>query len=128
MRRLGVSCAVATLVVGMIASAAPGASGWAGSRYERSDCNQIRTASRPGLFCQRWFSSTAQATTTTLFADETCASGLRAVERSGTLETRFRGFDIYAGPSPLAKFNTGGDNLDFVDTWTNYTDTDRGCV
>ena len=128
MRRAGLSVAIVVIVSATLASSVPAAAEWAGSRYARSDCKQIRAQGRPGLFCQTWFLSTTQTTETTLFADETCANGLRAVERSGTLETRFRGFDTYAGPVPLAKFNIGGNNVDFIDTWLSYTDTDLGCL
>ena len=128
MKRVIVSVAVIAVAATMLTSSALAGSGWAGSRYAKSDCRQTQEQGRPGLFCQTWFSSTAQTTQTTLVADETCVNGLRAIERSGFLETRFRGFDFYAGPAPLAKFNTGGNEDDFVETWLSFTDTDHGCI
>ena len=129
MQRVAILVAVVVISGTMLVSSAPAASGWAGSRYAMSDCSQIDNHGRPGLYCQKWFSSTVQTTQTTLFVDGTCTgSGLRAIERSGMLQTRFLGFDYYSGPVPLAKFNTGGDNVDFTDTWLSFTDTDRGCI
>lgn len=120
---------VVVVVAGtMLVTSASAASGWAGSRYAVSDCRQIDNHGRPGLYCQKLFFSTTQTTQTTLVADESCSSGLRRIDRSGTLQTSFLGFDYYSGPVPLAKFNTGGDNVNFTDTWLIFTDSDRGCI
>jgi len=109
-------------------SSALASSGWAGSRYAESDCRQISVRGRPGLYCERTFSLTRAAAQSTLVADQSCLSGLRAVERQGTLRTIYVGFDIYAGPLPLRRFNTGGDNVGYIDSWLSFTDADVGCT
>jgi hypothetical protein len=125
------------LYVGMLAvaaavvlpfSASATSKTWAGSPYVRADCALTVDHGSPLLNCGKWVVTVEQTTQTIFVADESCAAGIRAVERRGTLETRFFRFDLYAGPVPLQKFNIAGNEGSPTETWVDFTDTDLGCV
>jgi hypothetical protein len=117
------------VAVAMLMGAADARAGWAGSRYEHSECT-LNTAHgvRPSLYCETSVTQ-VEHNVTEIFgvADETCVSGLRLVQRTGTRITRFRVFDYYDGPVPLASFNFAGDEAGFEFEWVDVVETDLGC-
>ena len=123
---LGVIALAAAVVLPFSASAT--AKTWAGSPYVRADCALTVDRGTTLLNCGKWVVSAEQTTQTILVADESCAAGIRTVERSGTLETSFFRFDLYVGPVPLQKFNVAGNEGSTTEVWRDFTDTDLGCV
>jgi hypothetical protein len=83
---------------------------------------------KPLLTCGKWVVSVEETTQTILLADETCQSGVRWIERTGTLETSFFRFDLYAGPVPLQKFNIAGNEGSTTERWLEFTERDLGCA
>jgi hypothetical protein len=113
-KRIGLLASLATVVV-FFAVPSSAIAGWAGSRYEKSDCT-LSTASqggKPGLYCETYFigPQEVQSGDLLLMPDDTCPSGVRHVQEMLTLEVTYFGYDFYDGPVPLAKFNTGGDEF-----------------
>jgi hypothetical protein len=116
---------VVALALPSVASA-----GWAGSRYERSDCTRTNSDDgRPGLYCERWFTDASpNVVQDAVVADEACPSG-RLERTSGTLLTRYRGWDYYWGPAPLARFAFVGNEDSFSFSWApGAVVTDLGCL
>lgn len=102
------------------------AGGYAGSRYEKSDCTY--TKSTNVLYCEARFRQEEQTTANLTVPDASCASGLRLVQRTGLLVTTFRGWGYFTGRVPLAKNEIAGDEDSFEESWENFTDVDLGCV
>ena len=89
---------------------APSASaGWAGSRYEKSECTfQVNQGGRPGLYCETTFIVRFSFLDEFTVADSSCPSGERTMRREQTFEETWMGFDIYHGPAPIAQFAFAG--------------------
>jgi hypothetical protein len=115
------------LVAALTLSATASAGGWAGSRYEKSDCTYDKAADT--LFCEAFFSEEQQGVTEFRYlSDASCASGIRVIERTGTLVTTIRVWGVFTGRVPHAKNEDFGDEEPFGESsWTNFTDVDLGC-
>ena len=118
------------VLLGVVALALPLAAspgGWAGSRYDKSECTYTKETNF--LFCQTTF--TVETVTSEQFAipDETCPSGTRLVRRTGTFVEPWMAFDAYAGHTPHAKWNLFGDSSPLLgqEFWKDFTDTGLGC-
>jgi hypothetical protein len=124
--RFAMGLCIAVLVAALPAVAQ---AGWAGSRYERSDC-VLRTAGdgRPALGCGAWFANLFPQTWQLGIDDPACPSGRRTIERDGIMEGTYWGWDSYSGPAPLAKFMIAGNEERHSFRWVSYTDTDLGCA
>jgi hypothetical protein len=115
------------VALAMLMGATDARAGWAGSRYEHNECT-LKAVGRPLLYCETSVTQVERNATETFgVGDETCASGLRLFQRTGTRITRFRVFDYYDGPVPLAKFNFAGDEAGFEFEWVDVVETDLGC-
>jgi hypothetical protein len=106
--KLAFVAALATMLF-FVAVPTSALAGWAGSRYEKSECHFIGVQGNPALACSSSFTTTEVRATDLLVADASCLSGFRAIHRVETVEVTWRVFDFYDGPVPLAKFNAGGD-------------------
>jgi len=127
MKRLGLLALLIGLVVAAVPSVA--SAGWAGSRYNRSECAlHVGKDGRPSLSCQSSFVETDVVTGELTVADASCPSGSRSVRRVQTIEMTWIVFDLYNGPVPLAAFNVGGDEFPVSTRLISSTDTDLGCT
>jgi len=108
MFRVGALTAVAAAFVSLLV--APSASaGWAGSRYEKSECTlQVTKSGRPFLFCETTFIVRFSFVDDFTVADSSCPSGERLMRREQTFEETWSGFDFYDGPAPVAQFAFAG--------------------
>lgn len=117
---------LAAVALAALAFTGAAAAGWAGSRYQKSDCTYNQSTDR--LYCVAKFSNEQYTTETFWVADTSCASGLRSSSRTGWLVTTWTGWDLYTGRVPQAKNNIGGNDEGFTETWHDFTDTDLGCA
>jgi len=101
------------------------AGGWAGSRYDKSDCTYSRD--NDTLFCEARFTTEELATEQFGVFDETCPSSIRIFERSGVRVTTFRGWGVFAGRTPVRHKEIAGDEDSFEFSWRSFTDRDLGC-
>ena len=70
------------LAVGfLVCTSTAAAGGWAGSRYDKTNC--IYDAESDLLGCSAWFADETYTTITFGISDATCASTIRIVERTG---------------------------------------------
>jgi hypothetical protein len=116
-----------TLIVALTFAAEANAGGWAGSRYDKSNCTYNKESNI--LYCEARFRGSAEQTTAFVYvSDSECASGTRVVERTGTLVETFRGWGYFTGHVPLSKNEIVGDEDSFEFTWENFTDVDQGCL
>lgn len=118
---------VATVVlVALMTVGTASAGGWAGSRYEKSDCTYTKETDL--LYCEATFSSETFVTEEFAIPDAGCPSGTRLVRRTGWRVETFLAWDLYSGRTPVRHRNIAG-NEGFPDiTWRDFTDVDLGCV
>jgi hypothetical protein len=118
---------VALCLIALAIPLAASAGGWAGSRYDKSECTYTKESNF--LFCQSTFTVENFTTEILSFADETCASGIRRISRTGTFVEPFMVFDSFEGRVPLEKYSIGGNESPTgPGVWVSFTDTDLGCA
>jgi hypothetical protein len=127
MRRLVLS----VMLLGVVALAFPlvaSAGGWAGSRYDKSECTYTKESNL--LYCQSTFTVETVKSEQIAIPDETCPSGTRVFQRTGTFVEPWMVFDGFEGHTPHAKGNLFGDEVPLLgqEFWKDFTDTDLGCV
>ena len=119
------------LVVAVVALALPiaaSAGGWAGSRYDKTECTYSKETN--SLFCESRFTVETFKTEQIAFPDAACPSGTRVISRTGWFVEPWRVFDGYTGHVPVSKHNTFGDEVPMLglEFWRDFTDTALGCV
>ncbi len=119
------------VLLGVVALALPltaSAGGWAGSRYDKSECTYTKETNF--LFCQSTFTVETVKTEQIAIPDETCPSGTRVFRRTGTFVEPWMVFDAFAGHTPHSKNNLFGNEVPLLgqEFWKDFTDTDLGCV
>jgi len=119
-----VALALIALGIPLLASAG----GWAGSRYDKSECTYTKETNF--LLCQTTF--TVETVTTEQFgiADEACPiTGTRLVRRTGTFVEPWMVFDAFQGHTPHEKRRLFGQSEPLIgqEFWKDFTDTDLGC-
>ena len=121
---LGLLVAATVLVFPIAGSAG----GWAGSRYDKSECTYSKATN--SLFCESTFTVETFTTERMAFPEESCPSGTRGVSRTGWFVEVWRVFDAYTGHTPVRKHNVFGNESPVfgLEHWRDFTDTDLGCV
>ncbi len=119
------------LVVAAVALALPMAAiggGWAGSRYDKSECTYSKDTN--SLYCESTFSVESFMTEDRATPDASCPSGTRVTRRTGWFVEVWRVFDGYTGHAPVRHHNVFGNESPLFDLWhwRSFTDTDLGCV
>jgi hypothetical protein len=128
MKRMGIAAAIAAVVVFLVVPASALA-GWAGSRYDQSECTlNVGHDGRPFLYCQTSFVETEVFTDDLTVQDASCPSGQRLIHRVQTVEMTWIVFDYFAGPVPLARFNFAGDEYPTSFRLVSTVETDLGCT
>jgi hypothetical protein len=122
---------LSVVVLAVIALAIPlsaYAGGWAGSRYDKSECTYTKESNF--LFCQTTFTVETVMTAQMAIADEACPSGTRLLRRTGTFVEPWTVFDAFEGHTPHAKWNLFGNEAPLAgqEFWKDFTDTDLGCL
>jgi len=114
-------------VVLAVASTAS-AGGWAGSRYDKSECTYTKESNF--LYCESTFTVEQFRTEQMAFPDASCLSGTRLVRRTGWFVEVWRVFDGFTGHVPVWRHNLFGNEVPLLglEHWRDYTDTDLGCL
>jgi hypothetical protein len=125
MRAVGTVVSLCLLALALPLAASAG--GWAGSRYEKSECTYTKETNF--LFCESTFTVETVKTEQIGLADETCETGTRLISRTGTFVEPWRVFDAFEGRTPHAKNNLFGNEFPLLgqEFWKDFTDTDLGC-
>jgi hypothetical protein len=116
------------MLVALAFAAQASAGGYAGSRFQKSDCTYTKTSNT--LSCSALFTSSIPNSTATVYVDDpTCAgSQMRVFQRTGTLVETIRAEATFSGRVPLARNELFADEVPVSETWANYTDVDLGCL
>lgn len=118
----------AVVAAALTFTATASAGGWAGSRYDKSECTYSKESD--SLYCEGTFTFEEFRTEQMALPDASCPSGTRLIGRTGWFVEIWLGFDGYTGHVPVSKHNTFGNEVPLLglEHWRDYTDTDLGCV
>ena len=103
-----------------------GAGGWAGSRYDKTNC--VYDPDSDLLSCSAWFADETYTTLMFGISDSTCASTIRIVERTGWQVTTYRGWGVFSGRVPTRQNELVGNEDSFEESWRTYIDVDLRCA
>jgi hypothetical protein len=128
-KRIGLLASLVTVVV-LLAIPSSAIAGWAGSRYERSDCTPlVGDGGRPGLYCETLFIGPQEEQSFVVsVADSRCPSGFREIQQLKTFEVTYLGYGYFNGPVPLPKFETLGNEFPVSYRLISTVDIDLGCA
>ena len=126
-KRFGLLASLVTVVV-FLAVPTSAIAGWAGSRYEKSECTHVDLDGRPGLYCETFFMGPNEVFEyQASVPDASCPSGFRLMRVVDTYEVTVFAFDFYDAPVPLFQFNRLGNespSLRLIST----VEIDLGCA
>ena len=114
------------LLLALTSVGAASAGGWAGSRYDKSDCTYSKESNI--LYCEATFSHEGFATEDHAIADERCPNGLRLIRRTGWRTETWVGWDLYTGRTPVRHHSIAGNEGSPEVSWRDFVDVDLGCV
>lgn len=104
------------------------AGGWAGSRYDKSECTYTKATNV--LYCETIVTTETFMTAVMSIDDGSCPTGaLHQISRTGTFVEPQRSFEWFAGRTPHQRYMFAGNEepLFGQEHWEDFTDTDLGC-
>jgi hypothetical protein len=126
MKRAIVVIIATALVIALTSIGTASAGGWAGSRYEKSNCTYTKETNL--LYCEATFTHEEFTSEDRAVTDESCPNGTRLIRRTGVRVDTWVGWDLYTGHTPVGHHSIAGNEGLPETTWRDFTDVDLGCV